>query len=117
MGKGKTGNLSAGKESAYDAEDLGSIPGLRRSPGEGKGYPLQYSGLEKFYGLYSPWSLKEPDQLSLSSRGFLVPLHFLPCPFPVDLPDPGIKPGSPSLLADSFPVELPGKTVKVIMSY
>ena len=26
--------------------DLGSIPGLRRSPGEGKGYPLQYSGLE-----------------------------------------------------------------------
>ena len=27
-------------------EDLGSIPGLGRSPGEGKGYPLQYSGLE-----------------------------------------------------------------------
>ena len=26
--------------------DLGSIPGLKRSPGEGKGYPLQYSGLE-----------------------------------------------------------------------
>ena len=26
--------------------DLGSIPGLERSPGEGKGYPLQYSGLE-----------------------------------------------------------------------
>ena len=34
---------SAGKESA---EDLGSIPGLGRSPGEGKGYLLQYSGLE-----------------------------------------------------------------------
>ena len=28
--------------------DLGSIPGLGRSPGEGKGYPLQYSGLENF---------------------------------------------------------------------
>ena len=28
------------------AGDLGSIPGLGRSPGEGKGYPLQYSGLE-----------------------------------------------------------------------
>ena len=28
------------------SEDLGSIPGLGRSPGEGKGYPLQYSGLE-----------------------------------------------------------------------
>ena len=37
---------SAGKESACNAGDLGSIPGLRRSPGEGKGYPLQYSGLE-----------------------------------------------------------------------
>ena len=31
------------KESAYDAGDLGSIPGLGRSPGEGIGYPLQYS--------------------------------------------------------------------------
>ena len=37
---------SAGKESACNARDLGSIPGLGRSPGEGKGYPLQYSGLE-----------------------------------------------------------------------
>ena len=37
---------SAGKESACSVGDLGSIPGLGRSPGEGKGYPLQYSGLE-----------------------------------------------------------------------
>ena len=37
---------SAGKEFACNAGDLGSIPGLGRSPGEGKGYPLQYSGLE-----------------------------------------------------------------------
>ena len=37
---------SAGKESACSAGDLGSIPGLGRSPGDGKGYPLQYSGLE-----------------------------------------------------------------------
>ena len=37
---------SAGKESACSAGDLGSIPGLGRFPGEGKGYPLQYSGLE-----------------------------------------------------------------------
>ena len=37
---------SAGKESACDVGDLGSIPGLGRSPGEGKGYPLQYSGPE-----------------------------------------------------------------------
>ena len=37
---------SDGKESACNVGDLGSIPGLGRSPGEGKGYPLQYSGLE-----------------------------------------------------------------------
>ena len=37
---------SAGKESVHNAGDLGSIPGLGRSPGEGKGYPSQYSGLE-----------------------------------------------------------------------
>ena len=37
---------SAGKESAYNVGDLGLIPGLGRSPGEGNGYPLQYSGLE-----------------------------------------------------------------------
>ena len=34
---------SVGKESACNAADLGSIPGLGRSPGEGIGYPLQYS--------------------------------------------------------------------------
>ena len=38
---------SAGKESTCNAGDPDSIPGLGRSPGEGNGYPLQYSGLEK----------------------------------------------------------------------
>ena len=38
--------VSEGKESACNARNLGSIPGLGRSPGEGKGYSLQYSGLE-----------------------------------------------------------------------
>ena len=37
---------SGGKESACKVADLGSIPGLGISPGKGKGYPLQYSGLE-----------------------------------------------------------------------
>ena len=37
---------SAGKESACNVGNLGSISGLIRSPGERKGYPLQYSGLE-----------------------------------------------------------------------
>ena len=47
---------------------LGLIPGLGRSPGEGKGYPLKYSGLENSMD-YSPWDCKELDsteRLSLS---------------------------------------------------
>ena len=39
---------SAGKESTYNVGDLDLIPGLGRSPGEGKGYPFQSSGLENF---------------------------------------------------------------------
>ena len=50
---------SVGKESAWNVGDLCSIPGLGRSPGEGKGYPLQYSG--EFHGLYCPWGHKELD--------------------------------------------------------
>ena len=51
---------SVGKESTCNAGDLGSIPGLGRSPGEGKGYPLQYSGLKNSMD-YRPWSSKESD--------------------------------------------------------
>ena len=60
---------SAGKESACNVKDLGSIPGLGRLPGEGKGYPLQCSGLEKPVDCNSPWGPKESDtteRLSLS---------------------------------------------------
>ena len=42
----KTISGSADEDSASNAGDLGSTPGLGRSPEEGKGYPLQYSGLE-----------------------------------------------------------------------
>ena len=52
---------SAGKESTCNVGDLGLIPGLGRSPGEGKGYLLQYSGLKNFHGLYTPWGCKESD--------------------------------------------------------
>ena len=48
---------SAGKESTCNVGDLGSIPGLERSPREGKGYPLQYSGLENSMD-YSPWDCR-----------------------------------------------------------
>ena len=47
-GKGGFPCGSAGKQSARHMGDPGSIPGLGRSPGEGKGCPLQYSGLENF---------------------------------------------------------------------
>ena len=44
------------KESACNAGHLGSIPGLGRSPGEGKGYPLQYSGLDNSHGIAKCWT-------------------------------------------------------------
>ena len=52
---------SAGKERACNVGDLGSIPGLGRSPGEGQGYPLQCSGLENstdcmVHGILKSWS-------------------------------------------------------------
>ena len=57
---------SDGKESARNAGDLGSIPGLGRSPGEGTGNPLQYSCLEESHGWrslagYSPGDRRESD--------------------------------------------------------
>ena len=54
---------SDGKESAYSAGNLGSIPGLGRSPGERNGNPLQYSCLENptDRGAYSPWGHTELD--------------------------------------------------------
>ena len=74
---------SAGKESTCNAEDLSSIPGLGRSPEEGKGYPCQYSGLENsmdciFHGA------TELEQLSLSftfmSTELVVPSsHLILC--------------------------------------
>ena len=55
-------------ESACNAGDPGLIPRWGRSPGEGKGYPLQYPGVQ-FHGLYTLWGRKEldkTDRLSLS---------------------------------------------------
>ena len=57
---------SDGKESACNAGDPGSIPGLERSPGEGNDNPLQYSCLENPHGQRSlvgssPWGRRELD--------------------------------------------------------
>ena len=70
---------SAGKESACNAGDLGLIPGLGRSPEEGKGYPLQYSGLENSMDCIVHGVAKSWTQLS--------DFHFLPDEQPYsDLP-------------------------------
>ena len=58
--------ISIGKESTCHARDLGLIPGLGKSPGEGHGNPLQYSCLENPQGQRnlvgcSPWDRKESD--------------------------------------------------------
>ena len=53
-----------GKTSACNVGDLGWIPGLGRSPGEGKGYPLQYSGLENSMGFIVHGVAKSWTQLN-----------------------------------------------------
>ena len=55
---------SAGKEYACNAGDLASIPGLGRFPGEGKGYPLQYSVLEKSMNCIVHWVTKSHTKMS-----------------------------------------------------
>ena len=67
----------AGKESTCNAGDLGMIPGLGRSPGEGNRYPFQYSALENPNGQRSlvgcsPWRRKESgttEQLRTAHKG------------------------------------------------
>ena len=55
---------SAGKEFTRNAGDLGSIPGVERSSGEGTGYPLQYSGLENSMDCIVQGIAKSQTQLS-----------------------------------------------------
>ena len=73
---------SAGKESAYHAGDLGSIPGLGRSPGEGKGYPLQYSGLEDsmeciVHGVTKTWTWLSDFHFVSQHSNFRSTLKFI----------------------------------------
>ena len=65
---------SAGLESAYNVGDLGLIPGLGRSPGEGKGYPLQYSSLENSTDCVVHGVVKSQTQLSDFHSLTLLPL-------------------------------------------
>ena len=61
---------SAGKEFAYNAGDLGSIPGLGRFPGEGNSYPLQYYGLENSMDCIAHGVAKSQTRLSNFHLGF-----------------------------------------------
>ena len=67
---------SAGKESACNVGGLGSIPGLGRSPGEGKRLPTPIFWPGEFHGLYSPWGHKESNttewlSLSIADKCFV----------------------------------------------
>ena len=66
--------VSADKESACNSGDLGLIPGLGRSPGEGKGHPLQCSGLENSMDCIVHGVAKSPttERLSLPPSPFHV---------------------------------------------
>ena len=68
---------SDSKESACNAGDLGSIPGLGRSPGEGKGYPLQYSGLENSTDYTVNGVAKSPTRLSNFHFHFQSTINFI----------------------------------------
>ena len=78
---------SAGKESACNAGDLDSIPGLGRSPGEETGYPLQYSGLENSMDYIAHGVAKSRTRLSDFHFHFQTPFMLpsvsspLPGPF------------------------------------
>ena len=87
---------SDSKESTCIMEDLGLIPGLGRSLGEGNGYPLQYSGLENSMDCIE--SVKSWTQLSN--------FHFAS---PGDLTNPEIKSTSTAFAGGFFTTEPPGK--------
>ena len=67
---------SAGKESTCNARDLGSVLGLGRSPGEGKGYLLQYSGLENSRDYTVDGVAKNRTQLN-DFHTHSLPLHWI----------------------------------------
>ena len=73
---------------AGDSRDLGSIPGLGRSPGGGHGNPLQYCCLENPHGQrslmgYSPWGRKGSDTIEATARTHCS-VH---CPLPTVAPN------------------------------
>ena len=69
---------SAGKESTCNVGDMGLIPGLGRSPAEGKGYLLQYSGLENSRDCVVRGVPKSRIRLSDFHFQMVIYIHFTP---------------------------------------
>ena len=95
---------SAGKESARNAGDLGSIPGLGRSPGGGNCYPLQYSGLENSMDYTVHGVTKSRTRLShfYLHQVLVAACELFSCNTWDLAPQPRIKPGPPELGAQSL---------------
>ena len=90
---GFSGGSAGKKKSTCNVGDLGSIPGLIRSPGERRGYPLQYSGLENSMDCYGPLGGKELDTTERLPRHFTsTPLDHQGSPQPSSTPSPA-QPG------------------------
>ena len=86
-----------GKESICNVGDLGSIPGLGRSPGQGNSYPLQYSGLENSMDCIVYLLTKNRTQLSdfhfhIRCQGFQIfaPIWMFPITFQIQWPKPWV---------------------------
>ena len=97
---------SAGKESTCNAGDLGSISGWGRSPGEGKGYPLQYSGLENsmhyiVHGVTKSWTPLSDFHFT-SLRGWPAPQKHDSTSFRGHGGFQPLLPGSPSRSSGDF---------------
>ena len=104
--KGGFPDSSVDKEFFCHEGDLGSIPGLERSSGEGKGYPLQYFGLEN--SMDSLGITKSQTQLSDSLQ---TSLGFFPSTFSYF---PSIFPSIP--ICNLFPMD-PGSTALIFLFY
>ena len=97
-----------GKESTYNAGDVGLIPALGGSPGGGRGNPLQHSCLGNPVDRGARWTT---DHRVARSRTRLKQLHTRMNTFssPEYLPDSGIEPKSPALAGRFFTTESAGK--------
>ena len=102
---------SAGKEFACNEEDLGSVPGLGRSPGGENDYPLQYSGMENSMDCIVHGVANSRTQLS--DFHFFIVAWELSCPvaYGILIPPPGIEPTFSALEGEFLTTGPPGKSL------